>query len=42
LESLGAGLGIFYDIVRFDVARGLDGGDWEVMLSVKRSLWPLL
>jgi hypothetical protein len=40
--SLGAGLGIFYDIVRFDVARGLDGGDWEVMLSVKRSLWPRL
>ena len=32
--SLGAGLSLFYDLVRFDVARGLDGGEWEWMVSV--------
>lgn len=32
--SLGGGLSVFYDLVRFDVARGLDGGDWEWMVSV--------
>lgn len=34
LSSLGLGLGLFYDLVRVDVARGLDGGDWEWMVSV--------
>jgi hypothetical protein len=32
--SLGAGVSVFYDFVRFDVARGLDGGEWEWMVSV--------
>ncbi len=32
--SLGAGLSLFYDLVRFDAARGLRDGRWEWMLSV--------
>ncbi|MEJ2482011.1 MAG: hypothetical protein P8049_02550 [Gemmatimonadota bacterium] len=32
--SLGAGLSLFYDLVRLDVARGLDRGDWEWIVSV--------
>ncbi len=40
--SAGAGLGIFYDIVRLDLVRGLRGGDWVLMLSLKRALWPVL
>ncbi len=32
--SLGAGISVFYDLVRIDVARGLDGGEWEWMVSV--------
>jgi hypothetical protein len=32
--SLGAGLGLFYDLVRLDVVYGLDGGDWEWIVSV--------
>jgi hypothetical protein len=32
--SLGAGLGLFYDLVRLDVVRGLADGDWEWMVSV--------
>lgn len=40
--SVGAGLGIFYDIVRLDLMRGLRGGDWVLMLSLKRALWPVL
>ena len=32
--SLGGGLALFWDLVRVDVARGLDNGDWEWMVSV--------
>lgn len=32
--ALGAGVSILYDLVRLDVARGLDGGVWEWALSV--------
>ena len=32
--SLGGGLSVFYDLVRFDVVRGLADGDWEWMVSV--------
>jgi hypothetical protein len=34
ITSLGGGLSLFYDLVRLDVARGLNGGDWEWMVSV--------
>jgi hypothetical protein len=40
--SAGTGLGIFYDIVRLDLMRGLNGGDWVFMLSLKRALWSVL
>lgn len=40
--SLGLGLGLFYDLARLDMARGLDGGEWELIFSFKRSLWPIL
>ena len=41
--SVGAGLGIFYDILRVDVARGLSsGGRWEVMIEANPSFWDFL
>jgi hypothetical protein len=40
--AVGAGVGIFYDILRLDVARGLDGGSWQLLLSVHPNLWPIL
>jgi len=43
LVSVGVGLGLGWDVLRLDLARGLsDGGDWELMLSVNRSFWPWL
>jgi hypothetical protein len=32
--SVGAGLGLLWDVVRVDIARGLDDGEWEWMVSV--------
>ncbi|HEX9938091.1 MAG TPA: hypothetical protein VGB15_13245 [Longimicrobium sp.] len=41
--SVGAGVGIFYDILRVDVARGLNsGGRWEVMIEANPSFWDFL
>lgn len=40
--SLGAGLGIFYDIVRLDLARGLGGGEWQLLLSIDPLWWDRL
>ncbi len=40
--SAGVGLGLFYDILRIDLFRGLDGGEWEVFISVNRALWSVL
>ncbi|MCL7975067.1 MAG: outer membrane protein assembly factor [marine benthic group bacterium] len=40
--SLGAGLGLFYDLVRLDVARGLSEGEWEWMVSVTPAFRPPL
>jgi hypothetical protein len=43
LLSLGLGIGIGWDILRLDLARGLRGaGDWEVILSVNPEFWPWL
>ncbi len=33
--SLGAGVALFWDLVRLDAAHGLDDGEWEWMVSVK-------
>jgi len=41
--SVGAGVGIFYDILRVDVARGLSsGGRWELMIEANPSFWDFL
>jgi hypothetical protein len=41
--SAGAGVGLFWDIVRVDLARGLDrGGRWQVVLSVTPGLWDFM
>ena len=43
LISVGAGLGIFYDILRVDVARGLtSGGRWEVIVEANPVFWDFL
>jgi hypothetical protein len=41
--SAGAGVGIFYDILRVDVARGLStGGRWELIIEANPSFWDFL
>lgn len=40
--SLGAGIGVINDFLRVDVARGLDDGVWEWMVSFNKDLWPML
>jgi hypothetical protein len=41
--SVGAGLQLFFDVVRFDVARGLrDGGRWTWSVDVSRAFWGIL
>jgi hypothetical protein len=40
---VGAGLGLFFDIIRVDVARGLtDGGVWELIIEANPSFWDFL
>ncbi len=39
-SSVGLGLKLGWDLLRFDAGRGLnDGGDWEFVLSVQRRFW---
>lgn len=41
--SAGAGLGLGWDVLRLDLARGFrEGGEWQVILSVSHSFWPWL
>jgi hypothetical protein len=43
--SAGLGLGIFYDLVRLDLVRGLsrrEGGEWVFFLSLNPALWKVL
>ena len=40
--SLGAGLSMAWDIMRVDLARGVDGGGWEAVFSVSPGLTPWL
>ncbi|HEV2150339.1 MAG TPA: hypothetical protein VGR37_23265 [Longimicrobiaceae bacterium] len=41
--SVGAGLGIFYDILRVDLARGLGaGGRWELVVETRPEFWDFL
>jgi hypothetical protein len=36
--SAGAGVSLFWDVLRADVARGVNGGRWQLLLSVHRDL----
>ncbi len=38
-SSVGAGLGLGWDILRLDAARGVNGGEWEFILSVNHGFW---
>jgi hypothetical protein len=41
--SLGAGMGLFWDVLRLDLSRGFSGGgDWELVFSVNHAFWPWL
>jgi hypothetical protein len=43
MSSVGLGVGLGWDVLRLDLAKGLrDGGDWEFMVSVRPDLWPWL
>ncbi len=43
MSSAGLGLKLGWDLLRFDVGRGLnDGGDWEFVFSVQRRFWEWL
>ncbi len=38
-NSVGAGLGLGWDILRLDAARGVNGGEWEFIFSVNHGFW---
>lgn len=40
--SVGAGVGLFWDLLRLSVDRGLRGGRWSLVLSVDPEFWPIL
>jgi hypothetical protein len=41
--GVGAGLGLFFDILRVDVARGVGAdGRWEVVVEANPSFWDFL
>jgi hypothetical protein len=43
LHSVGAGVGLFFDILRVDLARGLGrGGRWEVIVEASPAFWDFL
>jgi hypothetical protein len=43
LISGGAGLGLGWDVLRLDLARGFrEGGEWQVIFSVNHAFWPWL
>jgi hypothetical protein len=41
--SLGAGVGLFHDLLRLDLVRGVGrGGGWELIVETRRSFWDFL
>jgi hypothetical protein len=41
--SIGAGLGLGWDMLRLDLVRGLDrGGEWQFLVSIDPRFWPIL
>jgi hypothetical protein len=41
-SAIGAGLLVFFDLVRFDIARGLRDGRWTFGVDLTRDLWRIL
>jgi hypothetical protein len=42
LPALSLGAGVIWDILRMDLARGLDGGEWQLLLSLDPRWWGYL
>ncbi len=40
--SAGAGLLLFFDLIRIDVARGLRKGRWSFSIDIERQFWGIL
>lgn len=41
--SVGVGVGLFYDLVHLDLARGIgEGGEWQLILETRREFWDFL
>lgn len=40
--SVGTGLLVFFDLIRFDVARGIRNGRWTFGVDISRDLWRIL
>jgi hypothetical protein len=40
--TAGVGLTTFFDMLRFDVARGPHGGGWMFNVDINRSFWSIL
>jgi hypothetical protein len=40
--SLGGALLVFFDLIRFDVARGIRNGRWTFGVDLTRDLWRIL
>jgi hypothetical protein len=40
--SVGAGLLLFFDLVRLDLARGIRNGRWTFGVDLSRDLWRIL
>lgn len=38
-SAIGAGVGLGFDILRLDAARGVNGGEWEFIFSVNHGFW---
>jgi hypothetical protein len=39
--SAGGGISFLWDIVRIDWVRGLNGGDWRMLLSFHPDFWDI-
>jgi len=39
--SAGAGLSLFWDVLRVDAVRGLNGGKWQVLIGFHREFWDI-
>jgi hypothetical protein len=43
ITSIGAGVGLGWDVLRIDLVRGLSrGGEWQLLLSIQPRLWGVL